>query len=131
MRDIVGIYKGFVQYHDKICRGGDGMRRQIKEVVYANKGDFVELPENLDEFLRWWTDKFDLIPEEYRANAKVECTSEACWGSSYPNIKIYYTRPETNEEIRLCLHKESLNLEATRRQELQKLAELKAKYEVE
>ena len=131
MRDTVGIYKEFVLYHDKICRGGDGMRRQIKEVVYANKGAFIELPENPDEFLKWWTDKFDLIPEEYRANAKVECTSETFYECSHLEIEIYYTRPETDEEIRLRLHKESCNLEAIRRQELQKLAELKAKYEVE
>lgn len=49
----------------------------------------------------------------------------------YRRTEIYYNRPETDEEIRLSLHKESLNLEAIRRQELQKLAELKAKYEVE
>ena len=131
MRDTVDIYKEFVLYHDKICRGGDGMRRQIKEVVYANKGDFVELPENLDEFLRWWTDKVDMIPQEYRAEAKVECTSGIFYECSHLEIEIYYNRPETDEEIRLRLHQESLNLEAIRRQELQKLAELKAKYEAE
>ncbi len=107
------------------------MRRQIKEVVYANKGDFIEFPENLDEFLKWWTNKFDLIPEEHRANAQVECTSGTFYECLHLEIEIYYTRPETDEEIRLRLHEESLNLEAIRLQELQKLAELKAKYEVE
>jgi hypothetical protein len=66
----------------------------MDKVIDLTFNIICELPSNPAEFLQFWREKIELIPQEYRQNAKVN--SE--FGEGYLDFSITYTRPETKDE---------------------------------
>lgn len=90
-------------------------------------GDWPE--ENAFQFLTWFEEKINSIPEEFRETAKVELEPVSGYdGGSYASIEIYYYRPETEEETKVRESKEKNRAELLRQRELKRLEELKRKY---
>ena len=88
-------------------------------------------PIDLVGCIAWFSEKLASIPEEYRDTARIEIDSVDGNedDSHYVNIDISYVRLETDDEISAREAVEQRRLEALKSEELQTLAELKAKYE--
>lgn len=77
-------------------------RRSIHESVFEGErcytGDWP--PEKPADFLAWWQEKIEAIPEEFRDTATIEIDSRSGYeGSHDPCIKIGYWRQETDTEL--------------------------------
>ena len=81
------------------------MYKLIKVYEYdeenGNSETNVPPPTNPWEFLDFILDKVNKIPEEYADSATIEMYGTTNYDSGYINIEIYYTRPETQEELDL------------------------------
>lgn len=99
------------------------MKKDIKVVVFSNDSCASYLPDTPAEFIRWWEEKFNLCPLEYREKLKVDCTTSTYYDCSCLEVDIYYYRPETDEEYNNRLKKEQ---QAAKLRESQLLDELGA-----
>lgn len=104
-------------------------RQKVWVTVYKGEwGDDDWPPENAVEFLTWFQSKMAKIPAGYRGDAVVRIGSRACFDSDVPTLEIYYTRPETDDEIRARIMAERREREQVRQRELAMLRALQAKY---
>ena len=103
----------------------------IKVEVFNEEQYDGEWPsENGAEFIAWFQEKLESIPQEFRGSAKIELDSVSGYeGSSYASIEIYYYRPETEEEAKVRESKSQYRAELLRQRELRQLEELKRKYD--
>lgn len=101
-----------------------------KEIIVFEKKSEWSLPGQPDNFLKYWTDKFDQIPAEYRNNARVEVEAVIDYCEEPPeiSIKISYLRPETNKDKLNRELRETKRFEALRQYELRELKRLNNKY---
>ena len=107
------------------------MKKQVKRITVFDKEEGTNEwpPEDAKGFIAWFVGKAEAIPEEYRATATIEITSVILYGDEYANIKIHYSRPETDGEKERREGQEKRTKEDIKDRELQQLAALKAKYE--
>ena len=105
------------------------MANKIKVSVF--KDDYINyLPDSPNEFLKFWTDKFDLIPEEFKESAYIEAEFETPYTESpCLNVNIGYYRQESEEEQSNRMNFSNEKLLKIEADERKKLAELKVKYE--
>ncbi len=52
------------------------------------------------EVMKYWQDKIDLIPAEYRETAEIHLSAEPYYDSATLELYIFYEREETPEEIK-------------------------------
>jgi len=72
--------------------------KTIKVTVY--KADtFSNLPKNAEAFIAFFQKQLDLIPEEFRSSATIDLDTSPFYDSVEETIEVYYSRPETEEEI--------------------------------
>ena len=77
------------------------MSNEVKVVVYKNDDVSGILPSNPKDFLSWWSEKFEGIPEEFMSEAVIDVDTEQ---SSYEgcidiSVEVYYWRKKTPEEL--------------------------------
>jgi len=72
------------------------MKKEIKVIVFSEESCAYDLPSKPEDFLRWWTDKFDLVPEEYKDTINIACSTSISCGSSQFEVEISYLRIETD-----------------------------------
>lgn len=89
---------------------------------------FYGMPEKMIEFVEYFQDKLESIPEEYRESACVDIEAGDEYSSG--SLKIYYMRPETIEEEKFRKEQEQNREDDNKRWELKKLVELQKKYGV-
>lgn len=106
------------------------MKKEIRIVVFEDESCEDSLPENPQEFLAWWAEKFSLVPEEYKDTARVNCSAESYRGDSLIEVTISYVRTETDEEEAARLKREDDKRRFIENKELCQLEKLKAKYGV-
>lgn len=105
------------------------MKKMINITVFDQGQCGAEWPPtNAIVFLQWFTWKIAEIPEEFRANAKVEIEGVSSYGNANAHMSITYCRPETDEEAQAREQKEIALAKAKKDAELRQLAALKAKY---
>jgi hypothetical protein len=109
---------------------GKIMKKEIKVVVFEDESCAYDLPSNPEEFLKWWADKFALVPAEYRATTNIDCSTSTYYDSAQFEVEISYTRLETAAEEAARLEKEDDRQKFIENQELCQLEKLKAKYGV-
>jgi hypothetical protein len=110
------------------------MSNEVVVTVYKEENVSCLLPSNPKDFLAWWAEKFEGVPEELMGSATVSIETEAYYaGGIVISVEVYYWRHKTPEELEAeRLSKERgeraylKNLEIC---ELDDLARLKAKYE--
>jgi hypothetical protein len=105
------------------------LRKIIDVSVFED--EISEFPGKPDEFIDFWTDKINMIPEHYRNNAVIYISSE--YDSHYIDISVAYSRDETDKEkyhreSEEKARKDSARL-ITQVNELNELKRLKEKYE--
>lgn len=82
-------------------------------------------------FIEWFQDLLKDIPEEYRASARIEITSEEQYGDSVSVIILTYSRPETDKEQSRREELAASLAEARKKRELAMLETLQKKYGVQ
>ena len=110
------------------------MSNKVKVVVYKNDDVSGILPSNPKDFLTWWAEKFEGIPEELMSEAVIDVDTAQTYDECIDiSVEVYYWRQKTPEELEAeRLSKERgeraylRNLEICEREDL---ARLKAKYE--
>lgn len=107
------------------------MERKTVKIVVFNRDDLnYNLPEKPDEFMSWWQEKLDMVPEEHRATATVELEANVFYDSSELEATVSYTRPESDDELAARKLKEKQQREFRENQELCELERLKKKFGV-
>ena len=56
----------------------------------------IEEVKTLSDLVGWAQSIVEMVPEEYRAAAHVECY---CPADGYPSFSVYYHRPETAQDL--------------------------------
>lgn len=103
------------------------MRKEITVKVFDKKSEY-DLPETPEAFLAYWKEKFERVPEQFRASTRVEVEANTCYDSAQLSIAVSYVRPETDEEMSRRERDEASRLSAQEENERRQLAALKAKY---
>jgi len=101
-----------------------------REVVFYIDSEFG-LPSGAKEFMKYWQDKIDLIPEEFKDSAKICCdATDDGYGCNFIEVEVYYYRPETKGEEKERVNGDIENTKVIRDRELAQFAKLKAKYDL-
>lgn len=67
------------------------------EVVHFEEEDPI-IPNKPNEFIKYFQDKFDEIPEEYKNSLKIEIRALDYYYCDSFSVKVSYMRPETEVE---------------------------------
>lgn len=105
------------------------MKEKITITVFKEDATH-DIPEKIDDFINFWTEKFNLIPEKYLSSAHITIEAATYYGDPALVIDIYYSRPETDEEEKKREHRMAENAKFIEIQELQQLEVLREKYGV-
>jgi hypothetical protein len=89
-------------------------------------GEWV--PNNLIEAIAWLQEKLCEVPEDYRASATIEISSDCSYDSSHATLEINYRRPETAEEEHKRLLYDQNSIAQRRADEIRKARETLTKY---
>jgi hypothetical protein len=101
----------------------------IVEVFRNDKYEGKDWPsDNAFEFIEWFNEKISSIPEEFRESATIDILP-GYGDCPVTSIEIYYKRPETEDEIKEREFKAQKIAEIEKFMELNKLEQLKKKYE--
>jgi len=94
----------------------------LKKITTFTSGAITyDMPSKPTEFLAFWEEKFNEVPEEYRDSTEIEFEADMDYDDSFCSVKIYYYRPETEEEKEEREARETQkkrHLEALERQQL-------------
>ena len=102
-------------------------QKLVRIVVFENR--FLEdIPTPPDEFMAFWQEKIDLIPQEFRCSGRAYIEPYPFGDSSSLFLEISFERPETEEEAIIRTRNEIHVRERTKARELSELAILQAKY---
>ena len=107
------------------------MRKEIT-VFSGRVMDLVEdwpSSENALEFIKWFQDKLEEVPEEYHSRTRIQIEGHDWYdGGNDVSIEISYEREETIEERKARRDKEQEKKKAIEESEKAKFLELKKKY---
>ena len=109
------------------------MNRKTKSVVLDCEEEFGPewnwMPKKLVDLIPWVEKCLGLVPKEYRDSAAFETVSFRDSRRDYwLNVKIYYHRPETDEEMEARLADEEARKLEQQRAERQLLEDLKERF---
>lgn len=108
--------------------------QEIKKVevkVFHDMDMIYTIPEEPEEFLEFWKDKFKLIPEEFKDSGRISLEQNHGYSDEIElEVTISYSRPETKEEINTRLKKVKDREHFTENQELCELVRLRKKYDL-
>ena len=113
-----------IQHHQSI-------KKTITETNYDNHEWNQDPPENLIEHIAWLEEKLQSIPEEFRESAFVKIYADEEYGDPTLIYKIWFSRPETDNEEATRERQDQARAESVREREIAELAKLRAKYESE
>ena len=101
-----------------------------KRIQIFNQDVQYELPELASEFMAFWQEKIDVIPEEFLSTARIELEGGEEYGCGATNAVISYVRPETAQELQNKKDEKSQQEQARTKIEIEQLKRLQAKYGV-
>lgn len=108
------------------------LKPRIKEVVLREAQSAYDAsypPENALAFQAWLAEALAEVPEDYRADAKVEFSAERGYEDDIQQcMKFYYSRPETEEEFAARVYERALMFVRQEAQERQQFERLQAKF---
>lgn len=117
----------------QLLAAANRLKLSIKEVVLREAQSTYDAsypPENALAFQAWLTEALAEVPEDYRADAKVEFGAEDGYevGDFYCTMKFYYTRPETEEEFAARVYEHAILFVRQEARERQQFELLQAKF---
>ena len=117
----------------QLLAAANRLKLSIKEVVLreAQNAYYASYPpENALAFQAWLTEVLAEVPEDYRADAKVEFGAEEGYEAGYFDctMKFYYTRPETEEEFAARVYEHAMVFVRQEARERQQFELLQAKF---
>lgn len=118
----------------QLLAAANRLKLSIKEVVLReaqNAYDASYPPENALVFQAWLTEALAEVPEDYRADAKLEFRAEEGYEEGYFDctMKFYYARPETEEEFAARVYAHAMMFVRQEAQERQQFERLQAKFD--
>jgi hypothetical protein len=108
--------------------------RRIKETVldiehWSGSAMRESAPENLRQFIAWAQWLLDQIPPEHHDEANIEIDSvEGHEGEHHVEIRVFYYRPETADEVRMRLDGVTVQRDAKEKEERRLYERLRAKF---
>lgn len=97
----------------------------MKQSIYVSHYD---IPTNVLQLISFLQKILDSIPEDLRGSLELEYELEDDYGGQYVSSDLWYSRPATPEELGKIERAKLAKDEVTKVMELQRLAELQAKY---
>ena len=108
------------------------MKQNEHRVVYQTEGygyENEDLPTNPEKFMKFFQDKLNQIPKEFKENGYIEISStHDRHDYDHIEVKIGYTRPETDDEERNRLERMSHHLAIKEAKEMEEFKRLQDKY---
>lgn len=104
------------------------MKKMKVESFTVESYDSYWPPEDAVGCVAWFQNLLEAVPQEYLHTAKIDIGNYKEYDDAYAQIRISYTRPETDAEEAERERRERAAEEAARNRELQLLAQLQAKY---
>jgi len=101
--------------------------KQTKQIKVYELG-YDDVPQKADEFIKFWQDKINMVPDEFRGTTEIEMEAEESYGCATLEATVIYKRPETDKEEQLREKQAQDRQEAITRRELEELTKLKRKY---
>jgi len=101
------------------------------KLVTAYSSSWPSIPESREEFMAFWEEKFDRVPEQYHDSITIEIDAESDYGEPVLEVNVTYKQPYTVAELAELA---SLDQAADRREavirsnELEQLKRLQEKY---
>jgi len=95
--------------------------------VFEDK-NLDEPPKDPVEFMSFWQQKIDLIPQEYAGSGKINLEVTERWECGYLELSVTYERHETAAEEDARIYGENRAKAYTKERELEQLARLQEKY---
>ncbi len=105
------------------------MAKTTKAVEVFDGEVYAVIPTNCNDFMRFWQEKIDLIPDEFRNDAEINLEPEKYYNGPGINLSVSYRRLETDEEEAKRNAIENQQLEDFEKAEMIVYKRLKAKYE--
>jgi len=99
-----------------------------KITTFSSESIVYAMPSKPTEFLAFWEEKFNEVPEEYRDSTEIEFEADMDYDSVISSVEIYYYRPETEEEKEEREARETQARMINEARERQQLALLMEKY---
>ena len=103
-------------------------KQEVMEII--DSGSYYDFPGSWGDLRLWMDDVQSKVPTEYLHTLTVTWDIGSSYDSEYADFKVYYKRPETDEELAKRVDKERLMAERERVRELGQLEHLKKKYGV-
>ena len=103
------------------------MSKNVMISVYENNCMYYFL-EEAEEFLKFFTEKINLIPPEFMDTAQIEIEPNMDYDSPVMDLNIYYMRPETEKEISEKEQRENEQKELQKERDIKLIIELKKKH---
>lgn len=101
------------------------MEKRIIETTEADLESVYDLPENLGEFIKYLQSIHDNIPEEFKSKTNIEFDTIVSWDTPITSVRVYYKRPETDEEFISRKRANELNELRLRKLKLEQFINLK------
>ena len=76
------------------------MTKKFKDIEVCNENSYNVLHDNVLDFLEWLTEQINSIPIDYQHNARIDIDSVEEYGVLESSVKITYTKPKTNKELK-------------------------------
>ena len=73
------------------------MKEKVKVSTIRDK-EMWDIPSNPKDFMAYWQELLNEVPEQYKDSAKIQMDSKESYGSAIIECTIYYEREETDEE---------------------------------
>jgi hypothetical protein len=76
-------------------------RQTIYVSLFDSTRRSIELPNDVPaiDFIRWLEGQLELAPAEYRDAVHIELGTTQDYDNTWPQVTLYYHRPETDEEL--------------------------------
>jgi len=101
----------------------------LKSVTVYDEDIEYKAPESPKEFMAFFQNKIDLVPDESIDSAFIKLEAGSSYGCSELSLTVGYSRLETDEEERIREASLQAQSEFRKKKELRLLSELKEKYE--
>ena len=102
----------------------------MKTITVYDEDVSYAVPTDAYEFVDFWLDKLEAIPEEFRDTAKIELEVDNYYDMALMSATVSFTRPETKEELEVETKHQELTDARIRKSKVEAYNKLKQELEL-
>ena len=106
----------------------DNPRKTIQIIAFEDDSYDHDFPTKPQEFLEWWNDTFDNVPEEYKDSAEISIEPQTELGMPSLLIIVSDSRSETDEEWEKRIESKQFSEATQKKRAIQEVARLTKKF---